>query len=205
MSEKHAKRERKDLAATKPVVEKKNTGAMLSNIVVILVVAAVAGLGIFATWDKIVTVFTPSETQTGQVQTIADVAESEGMTAEELLEKCGMTELGLTGESTADELYSSFTIESYAKYEDKTPEELKAENGIEDLPNDTNWVDASMKIPMSVMAEQSGMSFDEFAAQNGLPEEVTADMTYEDAMTVMQEHSAEHEAEEGSADAEVAE
>lgn len=195
MSEKRAKRERKELEAVKPVVKKSNKGAILSNIVIVVVIAAIAGLGIFATKDKLATVFTTTDVaQEQQVQTVADIAESEGMTAEELLEKCGMTDLGLTAESTADEMYSNFTIDSYAKYEGKTAEELKAENKIEDLPNDTNWIEASMKIPMSVMAEQSGLSFEEFAQQSGLPEGVTADMTYEEAMTIIQAQTADTEA-----------
>ena len=104
MSEKRAKRERKELEAVKPVVKKSNKGAILSNIVIVVVIAAIAGLGIFATKDKLATVFTTTDVaQEQQVQTVADIAESEGMTAEELLEKCGMTDLGLTAESTADD------------------------------------------------------------------------------------------------------
>ncbi len=184
MSERRAKRERKENEATKVVVKKKDPARIVSNLIIVVVIAAVAGLGIFATWDNIVAVFNTSDVQT---QTIADVAKEEGLTVDELLEKCGMTDLGLTAKSAADDLYAKFTIDSYAKFEDKTAEELKAENGIEDLANDTNWMEASMKIPMGKMAEQSGMTFEDFAKQNSLPEEITADMTYEEAMAVYQE------------------
>ncbi len=192
MSEKRAKRERKEFETGAPASKKRNIAGIVSNIVIVILIAAVAGLGIYATWDKIEEVFAPAETQ--EIQTVADVAAEEGMTAEELLEKCGMTELGLTGESSADDMYTKFTIESYAKYEDKTPEQLKEENGIQDLPNDMNWAEASMKIPMSAMAEQNGMSFEEFAEQSGLPDAITPDMTYEDAMKVIQEQAAAQQA-----------
>lgn len=199
MSERRAKRERKEFEASKVVVKKKDHSKVISNLIIVVVIAAVAGLGVFATWDSIVTVFErPSDVVSEQqpARTVAMVAEEKGTTAEELLAKCGLAESGLTAESTEDELYSKFTIESYAKFEDKTVEDLKAENGIEDLANDTLWMDATMKIPMGVVAEQSGATFEEFATQNGLPSEITAETTYEEALSIMQEQMAAQQAQE---------
>ncbi len=187
MSERQAKKNRKELSEIKTEVKQTNPKKVISNIVTAAVIAAVAALGVYATWDKIAPSLTASNEQTQvESQTIAEFAESQGTTADELLQKCGMTDLGLTGESDITEMQSKFTIESYAKFLDMTAEELKAENGIEDLANDTNWQEATMKIPMSKVAEQTGVTFEEFAKQNGLPEEITAEMTQEEAMNILQ-------------------
>lgn len=187
MSERQAKKNRKELSEIKAEVKQTNPKKVISNIVIAAVIAAVAALGAYATWDKIAPSLTTSNEQTqAESQTIAEFAESQGTTVEELLQKCGMTELGLTGESDITEMQSKFTIESYAKFLDMTAEDLKAENGIEDLANNTNWQEAAMKIPMSKVAEQTGMSFEEFAKQNELPAEITAEMTQEEAMNILQ-------------------
>ena len=108
-----------------------------------------------------------------QIETIADYAESVETTAEELLAKCGMEDLGLTAESDINELYEKFTIDSYAKFTDTDAATLKAIYGIEDLADDTLWNEAQMKMPMYKVAEQAGLAFDEFAKQNQLPAEIT--------------------------------
>lgn len=205
MSERQAKRSRKETAANKVEIKQKNGKKVLSNIVVAAVIAAVAALGVYATWDKITPIFTANNgevVQQQESQTIAEYAESQGTTADELLAKCGMTELGLTGDSDMSEMQSQFTIDSYAKFTDKTAEELKAENGIEDLADDTNWTEATMKIPMGKIAEQSGMSFEDFAAQSGLPAEITEDMTQEDAIMLMQKQMEDAPADETNEEAE---
>ncbi len=186
MSERRAKRNRKE-AATEV---KKKSGApskAIANIVVSVVIAAVAAVGIYASYNKIKSEAPVSTAAAGQqTQTVADLAEEKGIPAEELLKKCGMTDAGLTAESDANDMYAQFTIDSFAKYEDKTADELKAEYGIESLDNGTNWQEAQMSAKMGKIAEMSGMSFEEFAEQNGLPAEITKDTTYQGALEIMQ-------------------
>ena len=185
MSESRAKRERKQQPAEAKVAVKKSPMEKIIGIVSVLLVVAVAGLGGYAVKDN-VKAWLPEKPQP-QIETVGDYAESNDTTVEELLAKCGMEDAGLTADSDINEMYEKFTIESYAKFTDTDAETLKGLNGIEDLPNDTLWQDAQMKIPMYVIAEQAGMSFDDFAAQNQLPAEITKDTTYEEAMKIMEE------------------
>lgn len=189
MSEKRAKRERKESAqnAVKRTRDKKK---LAFDAAVALIVVVVLGLGVWACRDKIG--FVPSnntateqQTETS-VATVAQLAESEEMSVEDFLAKCGMSESGLTGESTQEEFYGKLTVANYASYVGKTAEELKAEYGIEDVSDDELWQDAQMQTPMSKVAENYGMSFEEFAEQNGLPESITADMTQGQAIALMQ-------------------
>lgn len=184
MSEKQAKRERKDRAPVHAPV-KKNKGNVLTNIVIILIVVAIAALGVWAAYGKIKSEL-PQE-QAPVVATIAQLAEAEGTTAEELLAKCGLADAGLTGESAQEELFAVLTVAGYAGYEGKTTDEIKKEYAIEGVEDDMLWQDAQMQIPMSKVAQMQGAaSFEEFATQIGLPPEITADMTQGDALDIMQ-------------------
>lgn len=187
MSESRAKKERKEQL---PEVKgkKKNGGNILFNIIVILVIVIVVGVGGYATYGKIM------ETRAGEIQTIATLAEQKSMTADELLEKVGMTDKGFDKNTAAEDFVSQMTIENYAKFNDKEPEEFKAMYGIESIANDTLWQDAQMKIKMGKVAEvEFNLSFDEFALQNSLPKEITADMTQEEALEIMQSQQAQEQ------------
>ncbi len=190
MSESRAKKQRKEQM---PQVEpkKKDRSGLIFNIVVILVIAAVAIPGGWAAYEKIKANMPQVEEQ--QVQTVATVAQEEELSVEDFLTKIGLQDSGLTAESTADELLAKMTIENFAKFEDTEVEEFKKMYGIESLANDTSWSEAQMEIPMAKMAEnQYDMSFEEFAAQSQLPPEITGDMTQREAIAIMQEDHTGH-------------
>lgn len=194
MSERQAKLNRKTKSEKAEI--KKSPKKTLETAVCVVVIAAVAGLGVYASWDKvkagIASNTSSQQTQTAdntssqQTQTVADIASGKETTADELLKKCGLESSGLTGESDASEFYAKLTIDGFAKFDDKTSDELKKEYGIESLSDDTLWQDAQMKVPMSKIAEQNGQSFEDFAKQNNLPSEITEATTYEDAIKALQ-------------------
>ncbi len=179
MSERQAKLNRKSAPA--PEKQKRDKFGIVTTIAAVVIAIGVAAAGGYAVWDKI-------GPEPPVVTTVADIAAEYGITAEELIQKVGME--GITPETESSEFNSKLTIDGYAKLEDKTAEQLKAEMGIESLSDDTLWQEASMKVPMGKVAEQSGTTFEEFATQNALPETITAQTTYEDAMKIMQETAA---------------
>lgn len=181
MSESRAKKERKISAPSVQPVKKDKANALFT-IITVVVVAAIVVAGGFAIYGKI-----QSEQPVEQVQTVADVALEEGLSAEELLAKIGMEGGELTGESPADDLLAAMTLENFAKFEDEDVAEFKKKYGIENLDNDMLWSEASMNIKMDKIAElQYEMSFEEFAAQNQFPAEITGDMTQAEAIGVLQ-------------------
>ena len=191
MSEKQAKLKRK-AAQPEEIKKEKNPKKVIATIAMIVIAAAIAGTGGYASWQKIkdslpassATDTAAADTQTAA--TVATIAEQNGMTAEELLKKCGMEDSGLTAESSADEFSQKLTVAGYAGMEDKSADELKKEYGLENEPDDELWSEAMMKVKMSKIAEQNSSSFEDFAKNNGLPEGITADTTYGEAMTIMQ-------------------
>lgn len=189
MSESKAKKQRKEQVPVAP--KKKDKSGIVFNIVAILVIVAIVGVGGWAAYDKIKANMPVQEEE--QVMTVAQVAQEEELSVEEFLAKVGLQEAGLTAESTADELLSIMTIENFAKFEDTEITEFKKMYGIESLANDTPWSEAQMEIPMGKLAEnQYDMSFEDFATQYQLPPEITADMRQSEAMAIMQEDHTGH-------------
>ena len=185
MSESKAKKQRKEQVPQEEP-KKKDKSGIIFNIVVILVVAAITVAGGWAAYDKIKANMPVVEEP--QVQTVATVAQEEELSVEDFLAKIGLQDAGLTAESTADELLAKMTLESFAKFEDTAIDEFKKMYGIESVPNDMPWTEAQMEIPMAKIAEnQYKMSFEEFATQNQLPAEITADMTQREALDIMQQ------------------
>lgn len=194
MSESRSKRERKEQPKQVKAAPKKTKAEIILNVVAVLLVVAVAGIGGYAVKDDIKALL--PEKPAPQIETVGDYAESIETTVEELLAKCGMEASGLTADSDMNEMYEKFTIESYAKFTDTDAETLKAIYGIQSLANDTLWQEAQMKMPMFKVAEQAGMAFDEFAQQNQLPAEITKDTTYEEAMAIMEAQASAENTEE---------
>ena len=190
MSEKQAKLKRKS-AQTEEIKKEKNPKKVIAAIAMIVIAAAIAGTGGYASWQKIkdsLPASTASDTaaDTQTAATVATIAEQNGTTAEELLKKCGMEDSGLTADSSAEEFSQKLTVAGYAGMEDKSADDLKKEYGLESESDDELWSEAMMKVKMSKIAEQNGSSFEDFAKNNSLPEEITADTTYGDAITIMQ-------------------
>lgn len=184
MSESRAKKERKASAPDVQPVKKDKANIWFTLITVVVALAIVVAGG-FAIYGKI-----QAEKPVEEVQTVADIALEEGLSAEEFLAKIGMDGGDFTGESSADDLLAAMTLENFAKFEDTDVEDFKKKYGIENLENDMLWNEASMNIKMSKIAElQYEMSFEEFAAQNQLPAEITADMTQAEAIGILQAQS----------------
>ena len=200
MSESRAKKERK---AQEPVVKnkKKNSGNTVFNLILVLIILVVVGVGGYASYVKIqenIANAPQQAEQTEQTQptTVAQIAEQQGITVDELIKKVGYEDKGLTGESSTDEFFQVMTIENFARYNDLEVAELKSMYGIENLENDMLWTEAQMNIKMKYVAEtEYGISFEEFAMQNQLPAEITADMTQGDALKIMEAKQAEMTAE----------
>lgn len=198
MSEKQAKLKRK-ATQTEEIKKEKNPKKVALTIAMVVIALAIAGTGGYASWQKIKASL-PASTATDaadsqqKVSTVSTIAEQNGITAEELLKKCGMEDSGLTADSSAEEFSAKLTVAGYAGMEDKTADELKKEYGLESESDDELWSDAMMKVKMSKIAEQSGSSFEDFAKNNSLPAEITADTTYGDAMTIMQNAAANTDA-----------
>jgi len=111
------------------------------------------------------------------------MAQMEGLSTDEFLQKIGLQNSGLTETSTEEDLFNKLTIENYAKFSDKDIDEFKSMLGIDTLDNSMLWMEAQMLIKLKKIAKvEFGMDFEEFAEANALPPEITGDTTYGDAI-----------------------
>ena len=121
------------------------------------------------------------------VETVETIAAAEGLSAEDYLKTIGLENSGLTAESTSEELWNKLTIENYALMKGLDVNEFKAMFGIESLDNKMLWSEAEQLVPMGKFAEvEYGITFEQFAMENGLPAEITAETPYGEAVLIMQ-------------------
>ena len=200
MGERNAKKNKKENQA--PVMApKKSTGEKVFIIVIVVIGLVIAGLGGYAIFEKIKKDKADQQAfeqlqqqlqqQAEQQETVETIASGEGLSVEEYLKKIGLEDSGLTGKSTAQELWSKLTIENYALMKDLDVNEFKAMYGIEKLENTMLWSEAELKVPMGKVAEvEYGITFEQFATENSLPEAITAETTFEEALAIMEAQAA---------------
>jgi len=176
---------------------KKPTGEKVFISIIVVVALAIAGLGGYGIYEKVKQNKAEEEAWNQMMQqmqqeqsaptTVETIAAAEGLSAEEFLKKIGLEDSGLTGQSTEQELQEKVTIENYALLKNMTVEDFKKMFGIEHLDNSMLWTEAQMKVPMGKVAEvEYQIPFDQFALEQGLPEEITAETTFEEAVAIME-------------------
>ena len=120
-----------------------------ANVIIGVIIAAVLGLGIYATAPQIAENIAnrQAEEEAQQPQTVQTMADARGLSVEEFVLEYGLPE-GTTGETAMSDLYPNMTVRYYAKLNDQTPEELLAEMGIAETGNaDMTMNDATNMMP----------------------------------------------------------
>lgn len=197
MSEKQAKKKR--AAAEQPVAKAKDKSSVLANVIIVLVILAVLGLGAYAVGSKYMN-NSSSETadNTQNSETVADYIAKNDMTFDDFKAEYGLADnADITEDTIAEAAASSMTLDNYAKYSGTTLEELKAQYGLgDDVPDTTLWQDAMMYMTTGVVANQIvGVDFDTLKAQMGLPDSITEDTLWSETRSVMSELYQQNEAE----------
>ena len=200
MSERQARKERKGVSEAQ-VQKKPVDKVMLSiNIILTVVVVAVLGLGAYAVAPTFKAKIEQRQAEKAAAQeqaqaqaeaqkTVADYIAEKGITFDDFKAEYGLTEnQDVTEETPVEALSWQFSIENYAKYNEKTVEELKAENGLgDDVDNTITWNDATNLMTVATVAEKlSGMDFETFKTSMGLPEDITAESKWGDVVAIMQ-------------------
>ncbi len=182
MSERQAKKQRK--GQTQEVVKTVKKSSAVFNTILVLIIVAALVLGGYVIYNQY-KINNPST----DPETVADRAETEGITVEEFLAKYGLEaneEIAADTELTVASGY--MTVEKYAELEGMTVEELRAEFGIVDeAGNDMSMDEAQGYVPMSKVLEMSGMDYASFLQMYGLTaEQIPENMLYKDAEPIIQ-------------------
>ena len=179
MSEKQARIKRK--STPQEELPKKKGSALFGWIAAVLIIAFL-GLAGYALKDNIKALI-PEKPE--KEATVSDLAKDRDMTADEFIEEFELSDSDITEKSTESEVVSKLTVKNYAKYTDKTVDELLTENGIEGATEDMLWQDAYLLTPMSKYAESMGMTFEDLKSQAGLPDEIKETTTLSDAQEII--------------------
>ena len=155
MSERQAKLKRKNEVVNTPA-KKKSALDIVSNIIIVVLILAVLGIGCWAVYSKFSQMPSNEEAVT---PTISEYAQTEGITVEEFLIKYGLSEVPeLTGDSLISDAMSYMTLGNYAALVGTDVSEIKASMGLaEDYADDT---------PMSVIYEEMAAAADTAEAEN---------------------------------------
>lgn len=148
MSERQAKLKRKNEVVNTPAKKKKGALDIISNIIIVVLILAVLGIGSWAVYSK----FSQMAANNNVVApTISEYANSEGLSVEEFMAKYGLgAETGLTGESLISDAMEYMTLANYAALVGTDVAQIKESMGLGDEYTDDT--------PMSVI-------YDNVAAQ----------------------------------------
>lgn len=215
MSERQAKKVRKQ-AVAEPQKKKADKSKVIFNIIAVLVVLAFAGLagyaisGVIKDAQSEVTSSTEASTEASNVDTstLKGYAESMEMTYEEMAEKYGLDAAVFNADMATEEAANLFTIENFAKMNEKDTEAFISELG---LPADVQTNVANTELSTDVMMKINGVPYTlEELKEYGLSADITAETKWADAQeSVMtaasQRYQVDMEAAEASEEASAAE
>jgi len=184
MSERKAKKGRKEQVAANTPKKKSN---VLFNVIVTLVILAVVALGVWAVY--------PTLNFGGEViedsletQTLGAVAKERGTTAEEIIETYQLGEYDFNEDSDIISVTSKMTVENYAKFEGVTVDELKAQfKYTDDVTSDMTMEQAQDYMPVENIVMGTNTDYATFISAYGLTvEDLPADTLYKDALPILQ-------------------
>ncbi len=138
MSERQAKTKRKNEIKQTPK-KKKNALDIISNIIIVVLILTVLGIGGWAVYSKFSQMPKEGTTEDITTPTISESAEEEGLSVEEFLAKYGVSDSeGLTPDTEITEMMPLMTLENYAKFSGVEIETIKQGMGLsEEYTNDT--------------------------------------------------------------------
>lgn len=183
MSERNAKKKKK--AQQVDVVARKKGNPLFTTIMV-LVLIAVLGLGVYAVVSNI----TPKQEQTTEpaVQDVASYLGEKGITLDEFKTEYGLGD-DVTEETELSAAVGAMTVENYAKFSDMSIDAIKEENGMgAEVTNDMIWSEAQEYMPIGVYFEKMGVDYTQILNMYGLSEsDLSKDTIMKDAQPILEE------------------
>lgn len=137
-----------------------NSSGNMLTVIMVIVVAAVLALGIWAVWQPLSTNIRNNQLSNGAEPTVAELADQSGMEVEDFLAQYGVADKGLNGKSLLSELTEPMTLLNYATFmgisltdEDFAAFKLANELG-DDVTKDTTDADVKSKYYMYAYQKQ---------------------------------------------------
>lgn len=183
MSERQAKRQRKAEPQVQAAPKKKAKSPWWFNLIIGVVIAAVLVVGGYAVWQQYAETHPSTDPET-----VADRAETEGITVDEFLTKYGIDGIEeVNGETELGTAQGYMTITKYAEHLGVTADQVKLDNKMPETVTDDMTVNEAIGfVKMSDMATLQGTDIATLRETYGITEEeLPDDMLYKDAQEVL--------------------
>lgn len=176
-----------------------NSSGNMINIVMIIIIALVLGLGVFAVWDRVSTGIRQNQINNGGEYTVAEVADQNGMEVSDFLEYYGITDAdGINEKSSISEMTDKLTLEKYVElnfgsFTEDDFNTFKAEQGLgDDVTKDTKDSDVKMQYASYLYQKQMAESATETAdSTDGVTVDTVTDTTTDGTAAVEAESATE--------------
>lgn len=190
MSERQARIKRKN----EPQQEvKRKKGSIWGNVIIVVVIIAFLGLGLYAIKDKL-----PKPPV--KPVTVETLAKEKKMSVEDFLKEYGLDASQVNKDTEKTVFESMLTVENYAKYSGKTVEALLSENGIKsDIDTTITWQEAQQYETIGHLVkrtnEETGenKTLEEFLTEREFPEDlmavITEDTTLQEAEAMWEDYA----------------
>ncbi|MGN0150628.1 MAG: hypothetical protein ACI4C7_10340 [Clostridia bacterium] len=173
---------------------KSSTGSdKMTTLIIVVVIIAVLGLGVFATYGKIAKNVMDNKIANGEMpRTVEYAAEEAGMTVEEYLTQYGLeNSADVNGETPVNDLYGYMTFEKYMTMANEGSEEpLDIDAVMEDweltgkVTKDTLWKDVEPIIPVGKYFGEEQLA--QYKQAYNLGDEVNEQTTYGDFQKIIE-------------------
>lgn len=185
MSERQAKKSRKNIGEAREVKKQKDKASIIVNVIATILVVAVLGLGVYAIAPKYIAEYQANKE--AQPKTVSDFLSEKDITMEEFRAEYGIgEETEVKKDDEIDSLALNFTLENYAKYQGMTADELKAKYELGDADVTMAWKDAMLLVKTGNVAKEMGFAdFETFKTQVQLPDTVTENTPWGETIDIM--------------------
>lgn len=138
MSERQAKLKRKNEIKETPK-KKKSAMDIIFNIIIVVLILAVLGIGSWAVYSKYSQMPAGDTTENAQTPTVAEYAQTEGIAVDEFLAQYGLGEVSeITADSQITDIIPHMTLANYAAFSGTDVAEMKESMGLgEEYADDT--------------------------------------------------------------------
>lgn len=189
------------------MAKRRTSGDTAMNAIIAVVIIVVLGLGVWAAAPKISESIKNREAASDaadgqQTATIANAAESEGISFDEYIEKYGLKDASLTAEDSVQSAFYEMTVENFAKASSTTVEELMSRYSLpESVTSNMKWSEAMLEMPAGV-ALGGDEQFAQAKEAYGLGDEFTAQSRWGDVQSAMVAKMVQQQAAQASAEPE---
>lgn len=186
-------------------MNKGNKSNALITLIITVVIIAVLGLGVYATYSKLSKNIIDNKIASGEMEeTVSHAAEAAGMSVEDYLADYGLTVTDeVNGKTPVNDLYGYMTLENYMNMNNAntsedpsaTPEPVDINAMIEEwgltgqVTKDSLWKDVENLMPLKARFGEEQLA--QYKEAYNLGDEVTGDTSYGDFQKIIEEKIAQ--------------